>query len=380
MKLRILKDELNDSIQHVSKAVSSRTTIPILSGIKIEVTDDGVTLTASDTDISIQSYIPQEKDDLQIIEIEQTGSIVVPGKLFIDLIRKLPSEWVDITVKEPFHVTIHSGTSELQMVGLDPEEYPMLPRLEANNQFSIPSEVLKLMVRQTIFAVSMNEGAGVLTGLLWSLQEGKLKFVGTDRHRLSTSEKYIDADPQLTFNNIVISGKNLNELNKLLPDQNMMIDIVVANNQVLFKINNILFYTRILDGTYPDTSKIIPQVFKTELELDTKLFLDAMDRAYLLSREDKSHIVRLVTQEDQVVEVSSSLSELGKITEQVTGKNIVGEPLKISFNARYMLDALKSIESESIHIGFTGAMSPIIIRPVDSEELLHLILPYRTAN
>lgn len=380
MKLRILKDELNDAIQHVSKAVSSRTTIPILSGIKIEVTDDGITLTASDTDISIQSFIPHEKGDLQVIQVEQFGSIVVPGKLFIDLIRKLPSEWVDITVKEPFHITIQSGTSELQMVGLDPEEYPMLPRLEANNQFSIPSEVLKLMVRQTIFAVSTNEGAGVLTGLLWNLQEGKLKFVGTDRHRLSTSEKTIDADPLLAFGNIVISGKNLNELNKLLPDQNMMIDIVVANNQVLFKINNILFYTRILDGTYPDTSKIIPQVFKTELVLDTKLFLAAMDRAYLLSREDKSHIVRLVTLDDETVEVSSSQSELGKITEQVTGTKITGEPLKISFNARYMLDALKSVESESIHIGFTGAMSPIIIRPVDSEELLHLILPYRTAN
>src|SRR5690606_27020756 len=163
----------------VSKAISSRTTIPILTGIKIEVSANGVTLTASDTDISIQSFIPLEKNNEPVIEIEQKGSIIVPGKLFIDLIRKLPSNWVDINVAAHFHITIRSGTSELQMVGLDPEEYPLLPRLDENYKYSMPSDILKTMVRQTIFAVSTNEGASVLTGLLWSLQNGKLKFVAT---------------------------------------------------------------------------------------------------------------------------------------------------------------------------------------------------------
>lgn len=379
LRLTVRKDALNDSIQHVAKAVSSRTTIPILGGIKIDAGFQGVTLTASDTDISIQSFIPLENEQI-IVELEQPGSVVVPGKLFIEIIRKLPSDQVEMTVSDSFHITIRSGNSELQMVGLDPEEYPLLPSLEENHKVSIQSDILKTMIRQTMFAVSANESTPVLTGVLWNLENQNLKFVATDRHRLSTRESTIDTDPSHALRNIVISGKNLTELQKLLPDQNSVIDIVAADNQVLFKIGAILFYTRILDGTYPDTTKIIPQTFKAELVLNTKDFTNAMERAYLLSREEKTNIVKLMTLDNNMIEISSSLSELGKITEQIHAVNTSGEEIKISFNSRYMLDALKSIESETIHIGFTGTMSPFIIKPNDHQRLLHLILPYRTAN
>jgi DNA polymerase-3 subunit beta len=141
-----------------------------------------------------------------------------------------------------------------------------------------------------------------------------------------------------------------------------------------------LFYSRILDGTYPDTSKIIPTTFKTELVLDTKQLSESIDRAYLLSREEKTNIVRLQTLEDGSIEISSSSSELGKVTEQLAVSQFSGDPLKISFNSRYMLDILKVVESEQLHIGFTGAMSPIIIKPMDDSQSLYLILPYRTSN
>lgn len=159
-----------------------------------------------------------------------------------------------------------------------------------------------------------------------------------------------------------------------------MIDIVIADNQVLFKMNSILFYTRILDGTYPDTSKLIPQSFQTELVVGTKELADAIDRAYLLSREDKTNIVKLVMKEDETIEVSSSSSELGKVTEQLQLQKINGDLLRISFNSKYMLDALKVMDSDHIHIGFTGAMQPIIIRPEEQQNILQLILPYRTTN
>lgn len=380
LKLTVLKDVLNESIQHVSKAVSSRTTIPILSGIKMDATADGLTLTASDTEIAIQSHIPLEKDEGTLIELEQPGSIVVPGKLFIEMIRKLPTDKVEIQVSDFFHITIRSGSSELEMIGLDPEEYPLLPRLEENNRFSVSSEILKSMIKQTIFSVSTNESTPVLTGVLWNLENRQFKFVSTDRHRLSTSEYRIDTDPSYTLKNIVISGKNLTELQKLLPDENTMIDIVAADNQVMFNIGPILFFTRILDGTYPDTSRIIPQTFKSEIVVNTKAFTDAMERAYLLSREEKTNIVKLATAGNNKIEISSSLSELGKITELIEPLQMTGEEIKISFNSRYMLDALKVIESENVHIGFTGAMSPFVIRPHEQSHQLHLVLPYRTAN
>lgn len=380
MKLHILKDDLNESIQHVSKAISSRSTIPILSGIKIDVQPGGVTLTASDTEISIQSFIPVEKDGVSIVEVIEPGSVVLPAKFFSEIIRKLPSPNVTIELKDSFLTWIRSGSAEIQIVGLDPDEYPLLPEIEESQVISVSSDLLQAMIRQTSFAVSTSETSPILTGVLWTLKQGQLKLIACDRQRMASREAEVAANDELDLHNVVISGKSLNELFKLLPNQNMMVDIVVAQNQVLFKMDNILFYTRMLDGTYPDTSKLIPQTFQTELTIDTKKLTDAIDRAYLLSREEKTNIVKMTLKDERTVEVSSSSSEIGKVTEQIEAHRMSGELLSISFNSKYMLDALKVIDSDFIEICFRGPMQPIIIRPEDHSHMLHLIMPYRTTN
>ncbi len=379
MKITIHKDALNESIGHVSKAISSRTAIPILSGIKIEAAHDGVTLTASDTDISIQSFIPLESEDEIIIQLHKPGSVVLPAKFFSEIVRKLPSDDVELEVFDLFRTIIRSSSAEIELVGLDPEEYPILPRLEESKVFTMNGSALKEMIRQSVFAVSTNESTPVLTGVLWNLNNGILKFVATDRHRLASTETQLESNSELRLEHIVIAGKTLNELSKVLPD-GALVDIVATDNQILFKMDSILFYSRILDGTYPDTSKIISNNYKTELVVRTRSLTDAIDRAYLLSREEKTNIVKLITTTDGNIEVSSSSSELGKVTEQIETKLLQGDELKISFNSKYMLDALKVIDSEFIHIGFTGVMSPIIIRPEDEDNMLHLILPYRTTT
>ncbi len=380
MKIRVLKHDLNESIQHVAKAISSRTTIPILTGIKLEVNFQGMTLTASDTDISIQAFIPAEDQDKQIVQVERPGSVVLPAKFFVEIIKKLPSSEIEMEVLEGFKTQIRSGSTDIQMVGLDPEEFPVLPSIEENQVISIPGDLLKNMVKQTAFSISSNESSPILTGVLWNLNDNQFKFVATDRHRLASRIAELDDAEGVRFSNIVISGKTLNELSKIIPDQNTRVDIVVADNQVLFKIDRVLFYSRILDGTYPDTSKIIPTTYKTELVLDTKKLSESIDRAYLLSREEKTNIVRLQTMENGSIEISSSSSELGKVTEQLELASFTGDPLRISFNSKYMLDVLKVVESEQLHIGFTGAMSPIIVKPIDDTQSLYLILPYRTTN
>ncbi|OCT16455.1 DNA polymerase III subunit beta [Paenibacillus pectinilyticus] len=380
MKLTILKDHLIESIGHVSKAISSRTTIPILTGIKIDATLSGVTLTASDTDISIQSFTASENSTIKIIELIQAGSVVLPAKFFVEIIRKLPAQLIEIEVRANFQTIIRSGSSEIQIMGLDPDEYPLLPEIEESKMLRLPSDLLKTMIKQTSYAVSTNESTPILTGVLWNITGDKLKFIACDRHRLASREVTVDNDLAQNLPNIVISGRTLNELSKILPDQNTLIDIVIADNQVLFKIQSILFYSRILDGTYPDTSKLIPQSFQTEMVVPTKELAEAIDRAYLLSKEDKTNIVKMMMLEDKTIEISSSSSELGKVTEQIALQHIVGDLLKISFNSKYMLDALKVLDSEFIQIGFTGAMQPIIMKPQDSTNILQLILPYRTTN
>lgn len=380
MKLTILKEYLNEAIQHVSKAISSRTTLPILSGIKIDAAPNGVTLTASDTDISIQSFIPIEHNQKVVIELQQRGSVVLPAKFFAEIIKKLPSEQIEIEVASLFHTVLRSGSAEVQLVGLDPEEYPLLPQVEEKRSITLASDLLKTMIRQTAFAVSTNEATAILTGVLWTLGDGSLKLVGCDRHRLAQRQTAMNSDTEQQFHNIVISGKTLNELNKILPDENSLVDIVVSDNQVLFKLDRILFYSRILDGTYPDTTKLIPGSYQTEMLINTRQLTDAIDRAYLLSREEKTNIVKLAMLEDRSIEISSSSSELGKVTETIPTKSLTGDLLKISFNSKFMLDALKVLDSETIRIGFTGAMSPIILTPEENNNILQLILPYRTTN
>ncbi|MBO2944467.1 DNA polymerase III subunit beta [Paenibacillus sp. F411] len=380
MKISILKSFLNESIQHVSKAISSRTTIPILSGIKLDVNRQGVTLTASDTDISIQSFIPAEDEKQTIVQVDQPGSVVLPAKFFVEIIKKLPSSEVQMEVKENFQTFISAGATEIQMVGLDPEEFPVLPSIDDSQSVSVPGDLLKNMIKQTVFSISTHETTPILTGVLWNLSEGELKFTATDRHRLATRSAKLDGVEEMKFNNIVIAGKTLNELSKIVPDQNTLVDIVVADNQVLFKIDRVLFYSRILDGIYPDTTRIIPTTHKTELILDTKKLSESIDRAYLLSKEEKTNIVRMQTMEHGGIEISSSSSELGKVREELELAEFKGEPLKISFNSKYMLDVLKVVESEQLMIAFTGVMSPIILKPLDDSRSMYIILPYRTTN
>lgn len=380
MKLTILKDQLSESIQHVSKAISSRTTIPILSGIKIDATPKGVMLTASDTDISIQSFIPLENDGIENVQLVQTGSVVLPAKFFMEMVRKLPSEQIEIEAGENHQTIIRSGTAEFQLVGFDPEEYPLLPQVDEEKVISMSSDLLKAMIKQTSFAVSTSETTPILTGVLWSLTENNLKLIGCDRHRLASRESQIDTPPDQVIKSVVISGKTLSELNKILPDHNSLIDIVFTETLVLFKLSNVLFYTRVLEGVYPDTSKLIPQQFQTEMVIKSKSLMDAIDRAYLLTRENKANIVKLVMNEDQTIEISSSSSDLGKVKEVLPVSSHSGNLLQISFNSKFMLDALKVIDSEFVHIGFTGPMNPIVIQPEDGTRILQLILPYRTTS
>lgn len=380
MKLSIRKDALNEAIGQVIRAVSPRTAIPILSGIKLDADETGLTLTASDTDISIQSFIPAEKDGKPIVQLTTPGSLVLGGKFFSEIVKKLPSDEVELDAVDVHRAIIRSGSAEIELVGMDPEEYPVLPAMGETNTFTVNGAVLRELIQRTVFAVSTNESTPILTGVLWQLADGKLKLTATDRHRLSNAESEVAAEPDLKLDQLVISGRTLNELARLISDDGEMIEVAATDSQVLFRMNRLLFYSRLLDGTYPDTSRIISHQYKTELVVDTGALTDAIERAYLLSREEKTNIVRLNTMEDGQIEVSSSSMEIGKVTEQIAPKHLAGEPLKIAFNSRYMLDALKVIDQETIHIGFTGMMSPILIRPEKEPDMLHLILPYRTTT
>jgi len=377
MKFVIQRDYLVRSVQDVMKAVSSRTTIPILTGIKIVATEQGVTLTGSDSDISIESFIPTEEEENLIVEIIRPGSIVLQARFFSEIVKKLPKETVEIEVQDQFLTVIRSGKAEFNLNGLDAEEYPRLPQIEEDNVFKIPTDLLKNLIRQTVFAVSTSETRPILTGVNWKVENHELICIATDSHRLALRKARVETENRESYS-VVIPGKSLNELSKILDDTNEPVDIVITENQILFKTKHLLFFSRLLEGSYPETSRLIPTESKTDVIVNTKEFLQAIDRASLLAREGRNNVVKLTTLQDGVIEISSNSPEIGKVIEEIQSEMVEGEELKISFSAKYMMDALKALEGAEIKISFTGAMRPFLIRPLNDESMLQLILPVRT--
>ncbi|GGE83240.1 DNA polymerase III subunit beta [Priestia taiwanensis] len=378
MQFIIQKDYLVRAVHDVMKAVSSRTTIPILTGIKIVATEDGVTLTGSDSDISIESYIPIEKKEKEIVEIQKTGSVVLQAKYFSEIVKKLPQDTVEIEVENHFMTKIKSGKSVFNLNGLDAEEYPHLPQIEEQSMFKVPTDLLRNMIRQTVFAVSTSETRPILTGVNWKVEDGILFCTATDSHRLAMRKAAIESGSSDLTANVVIPGKSLTELSKILDDSDESVEIVITDYQILFKTKHILFFSRLLEGNYPDTSRLIPSESKTDLQVNTKAFLQAIDRASLLAREGRNNVVKLTAFEGNPLAVSSNSPEIGKVVEEIQYESMQGEELKISFSAKYMMDALKAVEGSEISISFTGAMRPFLIRPINDDSTLQLILPVRT--
>ena len=378
MHITVQRDKLSTAVSHVMKAVSTRTTMPILTGIKLKADEEGLTLTASDSDISIEVHIPPYEAEEWGVTVHKPGSVVLTARIFGEIVRKLPHDEIELAADERLMVTIRSGQSEFTISGMNADEFPQLLQLEEEKVFSIPSDLLKTLIRQTAFAVSTSEMRPILTGIMWSLEQGELTFVATDSHRLATRKALVECSPELRFHNVVVPGKSCNELVKILDDSQDLIDIVVGDNQIMVKVKHILFYSRLLEGTYPDTSRIIPQGSKTEMVVNAKDFLQSIERASLLSREGKSNVVRLTTVEGRSIEVSSNAPEIGKVVELFQPLSLSGEELKISFNARYMMEALRSLDNAEIKVSFTGSMSPFVLKPTDNDWILHLILPVRT--
>ncbi|SHG72852.1 DNA polymerase III subunit beta [Ornithinibacillus halophilus] len=377
MKFVIQRNQLIASVQDVMKAISSRTAIPILTGIKIDARNHGITLTGSDSDISIESYIPAEEEEMVYVEEITEGSIVLQAKYFSEIVRKLPEQTVEIEADSNLQVTIRSGKAEFNLNGQDAEEYPHLPKLQTDNSLELPTAVLKSMIKQTVFAVSTMETRPILTGVNVTLKDNKLLFTATDSHRLAVREMNIET-VNMEEINVVIPGKSLNELNKILDDTDENVEISVTNNQVLFRAKHLNFLSRILDGNYPETSRLIPDQSKTTIHVKTKELLNTIDRASLLAKEEHNNVVRLTTKGNDLVEIIGNSPEIGKVTEEIAVSSIEGEELKISFSSKYMMDALKAMEADEVKIDFTGAMRPFIIRPEHDGSILQLILPVRT--
>ncbi len=376
MKFTIQRDYFLNQLNDTLKAISPRTTLPILTGIKIDATDKGIILTGSDSEISIEITINQNIDGEKIVDIEEKGSVVLPGRFFVDIVKKLPGKTVNLSTNDQFKTLITSGHSEFNVSGLDPDQYPLLPQVSEEDAIKLPIKVLKNIIAQTNFAVSTSETRPVLTGVNWLIQNNELICTATDSHRLALRKLKLE-DEEIDDKNVIIPGKALSELNKIVSDSEEDINIFFASNQVLFKVGHINFISRLLEGNYPDTTRLFPENYETKIILDNSEFYHAIDRASLLAREGGNNVIKLSTDVGKV-ELSSTSPEIGTVKEDVSTDNVEGESLKISFNSKYMMDALKAIDNDEVQVEFFGTMRPFILKPKDDKTVVQLILPIRT--
>ena len=370
MKFIIKKNILLENLLNTSKAISSRNLIPILTGIKFDLNDNGLYLSASDSDISIRTFIPKE----QIQEIIQKGSIVISGKYIVEIIKKLPDTDIVIEVVDGFNMIIQTAGSEFNLNGIDPNEFPNLDLEETKNPIVLNPVVFKNIVNQTFFATSISETRPLLTGINFKLVSDNMEVIATDSYRLAKKEINLSEKYENDFN-IVIPSKNLVELSRMLDDDNENIYLHIFNNKVLFKYKNIIFLSRLISGTYPVSSNIIPNEFKIDIACDYNELYDMIDRASLLTSDKDKNTIKLSLKDKELV-ISSNSPEIGKVEEKVDIDND-GE-ISISFSSKYMLEAIKSFSSEKVHILMNDDNSPIIVKSDEEKSLVQLVLPIKT--
>lgn len=368
MNFKIKRTTLLHSLSKTTKAVSVRSPLPVLTGIKFELQSEQLVLTGSDSDITIQTVI-EKNDDLQIFE---EGSVVLSAKYILEIVRKIDSEFIDIEIIDGLLTRIKGSNSEFNLNGTDAIDYPRIDLSKSGTHFLLNSMTLKEIISQTKFAASDKETKPILTGINLKARDGFLECVATDSYRLA--KKIVTLEKDVSFN-ITIPQKSLDEISKII-EKNEMIDVYVSDRKVLFVFDSNVIQTRLIDGSYPDTSRLIPTEEAYKLEVDSSYLLTAIDRVSLLSNE-QNNIIKLELSDEKVI-LSSFMQEIGSVEENLVQGFYKGEPLQISFSCKYASEAIRCFNGTKIRISFTGAMKPFIIKELDKEDVIQLVLPVKT--
>lgn len=376
MRFVVQKQVFLQAIQTVARAVPSRTTKPVLYGIQIEATPNQVVLTSYDLEFGLEVTIENAKDaEIQILQVEESGGIVINAKYLLDIVRKLPQQLIRIDVAE-LTVTIQSGKATFTLNGMDPREYPSLPQMNDERGFGISTAILRELVERTAFATAVSEARPVLTGVQWKYDEGSLTLSATDSHRMASYASEVETQKEYALMESIIPGKSLQELAKILPSEDLIASVMIADQQLLISYANIQFFSRLIEGKYPDLKRIIPQVFKTSITMSIRELQDCVERAALLARDTENQIIRIHLRRTNI-EISSHSPEIGKITETVEPDMFEGEDMVLACNSRFLLDSLKAVPGEKVSIQFTGSGSAFVLTPTTEARHVQLMQPVR---
>lgn len=362
MKIVCSRKDLFEGVQTAARAVSSRSSLPILSHLLISAQDGVIKLAATDLEIGVECRISAN--------IEEQGSLTVPARIVSEMLSTLPESDVLISVDESNRVSLKCGTSDYQILGLPAEEFPMLPEVKDDVAFTVEKSALRSAIEKTIFAVSQDESRASLTGVLIMLEEGELRLVATDTHRLCMMECPITEGKGQTA--AIVPGRAMGELHRIVQDEDGVVTVNVSQSQVLFSVDGTVLISRLIEGQFPNFQKVIPQEFNKRVIVPTDQFLQSVRRAAIVARENANRIV-LRTQ-DAKLTVTAESSSVGTAYEEVDIA-IDGEDIEMAFSAKYLMDFLGVIGTEAVEMQLTGNLSPALLRPQDDETYGYVLMP-----
>jgi DNA polymerase-3 subunit beta len=364
MKFSISQTEFNNALSVVLKGISSRSTLPILSGVYIETRGDSIILESTDLELSVKYQTTAL--------IDEPGTIVAPGKLLAEIVKNLPDAAITIESQDD-EINLYCDSSSYVLKGLNAEDFPNFPQVETDQEIKIPFTTFSSMVKKVSRVVSKDESRAILTGVLISYEENELSMVATDSYRLAIT--------RVPFNNLdieefsaVISGSFLNDIASL-PNTGEDLLLALSENQVLITYGNQVFINRRIEGNYPNYKQLLPSSFSVSVKLPVNNLVSAVRRASLLGKIN-TPIKLDIDAGSQNIEISSVVQDIGS-SKEVLKAQIDGEDCSIAFNYSYILDGLNAISEDEVLIELQSSLKPGIFRTETEDNYLYLIMPVR---
>ncbi len=355
----------------VSRAVSTRSTLPILNNILVQTSPQGLQLTATNLEIGIKQTIPAE--------VQEEGGITAPARLLTDFVTSLPEEQLSLTLdKKSQSLNLRCSRFDANIRGIDAAEFPAVPTTaDGGRTLQINQQELQAAIDQTVIAASADEGRPVLTGVYTQLEGERMVMAATDGHRLAV-KRLRTGKGEAASDEMVIPARALAELSRILKDgkSDVTVTLPAAKNQVFFKTESVELMSRLIEGTYPNYQQVLPGEAKTTVRAKTQELLRTTKVVSFFAR-DSANVIKLSTGPGKII-LAATTSEVGGNTAEMEAE-IEGEELQVAFNARYLLDVLQVIGSEEVTLSFTGPLSPGVVKPVGREDYLHIIMPVRVA-
>lgn len=355
--------DLSDAVLKVSKALSLKTSNPILEGIKISAKGDTLTLLATDMELTIEKKIKAE--------ILMEGETVVVGKYFMELAKKLENEQVELCKIDDGRLQIKysDSVSELQVFPI--ENYPKIEKSEKGDSFSILQKDLKKVIERTAFSCSMDDSRPILKGCLFEIEDGILTVVSLDGFRMSVDKKEVEASGNFKA---VIPSRTLNEITKILDDENEKVKIILENNTLYIEVKNTALISRLIEGEFVKYGHILPANFSNTAVINKNVLLDSIERASIIAKNDRYNIIKFDIKENFMA--VSAKSEIGSVNENIN-ITLTGKDMAIAFNGKYIMDFLKIIEEEFVYMKLNSSIDPCIFSPVGDKNFSYLVLPVR---